>query len=223
MGRITIFTAEHCPYCRRVESAFTARGIPYVTISITKYPQKRNDMIVLSQHRSSTPQVFFNTRHVGGMDDTLALLEEWDADPRYKSAYHRFQQEIEQHFDPSNPRFQLPEETQENYRSQEDEQQTETKEAKGSKEKNEDDFLTFFREQRGADRHCIQLPWSSNKSDNNKTILEMTQLLQEILPIQDTTKRLTVHRNVFCGKDAFKPCHVIIKCLSLWPKNWQFS
>ena len=134
MGRITMFCADGCPHSRRVEAAFARRGIPLVQISATQHPDKRADMIALSQGRRSTPQVFFNTRHVGGVDETLAVLHEWDGTDHcetvqdnkkkkinkskkeeqqekrvvYQSAYQRFQQEIEQQFDPSNPRFQIP-------------------------------------------------------------------------------------------------------------------
>ena len=75
---------------------------------MTQYPKKRDDMLKLSD-RMSTPQVFFNTRHVGGADETIALLKKWDNDKeRYKSALERYQDEIEKYADPSNPRFSVP-------------------------------------------------------------------------------------------------------------------
>ena len=110
MGRITIFTAEGCPHSRRTMSALERHCIPYTEISVTRHPMKRKDMLVLSS-RMSAPQVFFNTRHIGGADETIALLEEWDTDKRrHESAYNRFIAEIDAYPDPLNPRFSVPNE-----------------------------------------------------------------------------------------------------------------
>jgi glutaredoxin len=77
MGRITVFVADGCSHCKRTISALEARKLPFTVINITQYPPKRADMMSLSR-QMSTPQVFFNTRHVGGADATIALLHEWD-------------------------------------------------------------------------------------------------------------------------------------------------
>ena len=77
MGRITIFTIEDCKFCRRTKAALTSRNIPYTEINIEIYPQKRTDMISLSD-RLTVPQVFFNEKHIGGSEETLKLLSEWD-------------------------------------------------------------------------------------------------------------------------------------------------
>ena len=108
MGRITIFAADGCPHCKRVKVALADRNIPFAEVSVTKYPEKRKDMLALSD-RVSTPQVFFNTRHVGGADETIALLQVWDKEKnKYASAYDRYMDEIGNHFDPSNPRLAIP-------------------------------------------------------------------------------------------------------------------
>jgi glutaredoxin len=77
MGRITIFSADDCHHCDRLYAVLKAYSLPYTKISITQYPAKRGDMLSLSMRRS-TPQVFFNTRHVGGADETIKLLQKWE-------------------------------------------------------------------------------------------------------------------------------------------------
>jgi glutaredoxin len=77
MGRITIFVTDGNAACTRTVAAFRARKIPITTISLTQYPHKRSDMVALCTS-NTTPQVFFNTRHIGGMEETFALLQEWD-------------------------------------------------------------------------------------------------------------------------------------------------
>jgi glutaredoxin len=109
MGRITIFASDGCPHCKRVKVAFCARGIPFTEVSVTKYPERRQDMLALSD-RVSTPQVFFNTRHVGGADDTVALLQVWDKEKKkFPTAYDRYMDEIGTRADPTNPRLAVPE------------------------------------------------------------------------------------------------------------------
>ena len=77
MGRITIFPADGCPHCRRAKAALSRRGIPYSDIDVGSHPNRRADMISLSD-RTSVPQVFVNDVHVGGCDETLVMLGRWD-------------------------------------------------------------------------------------------------------------------------------------------------
>lgn len=107
MGRITVFSSDGCPHCWRVKNELNRLQIPFLEISITAHPEKREDMIKLA-NRFSTPQVFFNTRHVGGADETIQQLQEWE---KKGSAKKRYQRDIEAHPDPVNPRFSLPDTT----------------------------------------------------------------------------------------------------------------
>ena len=76
MGRITVFTAEGCSASIRTTALLEKRKLPFIVINVTDHPSKRMDLLKLC-HRYSTPQVFFNTRHIGGCKETIALLNEW--------------------------------------------------------------------------------------------------------------------------------------------------
>jgi hypothetical protein len=76
MGRITVFVTDANSACNRVIAAFAARKVPISIISLSRHPEKREDMISLCM-LNSTPQVFFNTRYIGGAGPTLELLDEW--------------------------------------------------------------------------------------------------------------------------------------------------
>ena len=78
MGRITVFVTDGNAACTRTLAVFQSRKIPITIINLSKFPGKRNDMIALCMAQS-TPQVFFNTRYIGGTEETLALLSEWSA------------------------------------------------------------------------------------------------------------------------------------------------
>ena len=134
MGRITIFALHECPHCKRTKAALTVRNIPYVSflfvlfcfsfllrqfltvwvyslqteISISDYPDKRSDMLALAD-RLTVPQVFFNDKHIGGADDTLALLEKWDQERKYPTALERYEAEVSSVDDaPKDERLQVP-------------------------------------------------------------------------------------------------------------------
>ena len=95
MGRVTIFSLSECPHCQRSKELLSRLEMRFVDISISDYPEKRNDMLQLAD-RLTVPQIFFNARHIGGSSDLHdlhksgalrpmheALLAEPDpADPR---------------------------------------------------------------------------------------------------------------------------------------------
>ena len=76
MGRITVFVTDANTACHRVIAAFEGLKIPISIISLTEHPEKRDDMFSLCM-LNSTPQVFFNTRHIGGAEATFELIQEW--------------------------------------------------------------------------------------------------------------------------------------------------
>lgn len=106
MGRITIFGTDHCPHCIKAKGALEMRGIPYTDIDISKYPHRRQDMVSLSEHGASTvPQIFFNEQHVGGAEDLLQVLEDWDKTDTLETAYSLFKLRILDSADPTDDRL----------------------------------------------------------------------------------------------------------------------
>ena len=75
MGRITIFSLNHCPHCIRVKNLFHTLNWQYYDISLDDYPQKKTDMLKLSD-RLTVPQVFFNENHLGGANDIFKLKDD---------------------------------------------------------------------------------------------------------------------------------------------------
>mmetsp|Transcript_37379 Transcript_37379/g.90762 ORF Transcript_37379/g.90762 Transcript_37379/m.90762 type:complete len:513 (+) Transcript_37379:70-1608(+) len=98
MGKITIFSLEDCPHCKRVKAAFDTRSIPFQEINLTKYPEKRSDMLSLS-NRLTVPQVFVNHNHIGGAGETMSLLTLWDENRKMA-----FREDP----DPNDPRLAVP-------------------------------------------------------------------------------------------------------------------
>ncbi|KAL7480676.1 hypothetical protein ACHAW6_006966 [Cyclotella cf. meneghiniana] len=109
MGRITVFSIDGCSHCRQLKAALTARNIPYSDINISHYPQKRADMLALTD-RHTVPQVFFNERYIGGADETIQLLNEWDEELKGGSvtARDRYVDTIESDPGPFDVKLSLP-------------------------------------------------------------------------------------------------------------------
>ena len=102
MGRVTVFGRDACPHCTRAEGALKLRGIPYSYVDISLHPERRRDMISLSNGAASVPQIFFNELHVGGADDLVKLLKDWENESNSNSnSIHRVQLAP----DPEDPRL----------------------------------------------------------------------------------------------------------------------
>lgn len=106
MGRITVFSLDECPHCRRAKAVLTERQIPFTEISLSSYPEKRSDMLSLAD-QLTVPQIFFNDIHMGGADDLTSLFQKWETDV-HLTALIRYQKEIESQPDPADPRLDAP-------------------------------------------------------------------------------------------------------------------
>lgn len=106
MGKVTVFSINGCPHCIKAKEALKSRNIPFTEINLSSYPDKRSDLLKLS-NALTVPQIFFNEKHLGDAETLIGLLEQWDKDePTMGSAYQRYEQEIKSQPDPSDPRLQ---------------------------------------------------------------------------------------------------------------------
>jgi glutaredoxin len=92
MGRTTVFTGDDL-HSERVKQAFWKRAIPFTEISVARFPSKRNAVRSLALSES-LPQVFFNTRHIGGAAEALKELAKWDADSNFSSPLEKYEAQI---------------------------------------------------------------------------------------------------------------------------------
>jgi glutaredoxin len=226
MGRITIFTAEGCPHCKRVQVALHSRDIPFVLIDVSRDTKRRADMVALCD-RTSTPQVFFNTAHIGGADETLKVLQKWDDEllqqnsSRSKNGYtsplHRYQVEIASNFDPVNPRFAIPQEAENEssslarpeqalpnaYEPSTLQQQQQQQAEQHPKLSIPDSFAaasTTTSEQHGSNHlHFVVLP---NNGQKTLSILQVTETLKQILPRVDHIRRPMLYKKTFTRDEA---------------------
>lgn len=73
LGRVLVFSIPGCKFCKRAKGLLSSLNVPFFDVDITKYPERRYEMRERTG-RSSVPQIFFNSRHIGGWDDLKTLV-----------------------------------------------------------------------------------------------------------------------------------------------------
>lgn len=80
MSKITMYSTQWCPFCKRAEQFLQIKGFSKIDkISIDEQPAMRQEMIERTGRRS-VPQIFVNDFHVGGYDDLVRLDREGKLD-----------------------------------------------------------------------------------------------------------------------------------------------
>lgn len=73
MAHVKIYLTATCPYCIRARQLLQQRGVANAEeIRVDLQPQLRTEMTRLTG-RTSVPQIFIGSTHVGGCDDLMAL------------------------------------------------------------------------------------------------------------------------------------------------------
>ena len=80
MSKITIYTANLCPYCTMAKRLFEKKGVSYSEINVDSGPGLREKMMKQTRRRT-VPQIFIGKLHVGGFDDLHALETKKELDP----------------------------------------------------------------------------------------------------------------------------------------------
>jgi glutaredoxin 3 len=78
---ITIYTKVYCPYCVRAKQLLDYKGVSYTEYKIDEQPELRAQMIEQANGRTTVPQIFIGTLHIGGCDDLHALDAQGKLDP----------------------------------------------------------------------------------------------------------------------------------------------
>jgi len=123
--------------------------------------------------RLTVPQVFFNDVHIGGADDTLAILNKWEeeiANGKYKTLTEIYENKIVSKPDSTDPRLAVPT----------------TPPVVEQPEPPRDEMNT-----------AVKLPDGTLTS-----VLDLTTRLGNTLPRKDLPWNLTVYKNCFTGKEA---------------------
>jgi glutaredoxin 3 len=80
MPDITIYTTPFCGYCAKAKGLLKRKSVAFTEVDVSDDPQKRNEMTQRAKGRTSVPQIFIGSTHVGGCDDIHAMEQQGKLD-----------------------------------------------------------------------------------------------------------------------------------------------
>ncbi|WP_095108838.1 glutaredoxin 3 [Pseudomonas sp. Irchel 3E20] len=72
MTAVVVYSSDYCPFCSRAKHLLASKGVAFDEIKVDGKPQVRAEM-AQKAGRTSVPQIWVGTTHVGGCDDLFAL------------------------------------------------------------------------------------------------------------------------------------------------------
>ena len=80
--KIIIYTSDNCSFCHSAKEIFNEKKLKFEQINISKDDKLKNEMIKKSNGMITVPQIFVNSKHIGGYEDLINLeslkKENWD-------------------------------------------------------------------------------------------------------------------------------------------------
>jgi glutaredoxin 3 len=86
MPPVVIYTKSYCPYCHDAKALLAEKGVAFTEIDVTSDRDKHREMLARANGRTTVPQIFIGSTHVGGCDDIYALNARGGLDPLLKGA-----------------------------------------------------------------------------------------------------------------------------------------
>jgi glutaredoxin 3 len=86
MANVELYTTPVCPYCIAAKDLLKSKGVSFTEFNVMGDPAKRREMIERASGRTTVPQIFINSAHVGGCDDIYELDSEGKLDPLLAAA-----------------------------------------------------------------------------------------------------------------------------------------
>ncbi|NMY94822.1 glutaredoxin 3 [Pseudomonas proteolytica] len=72
MSQVVVYSSDYCPYCTRAKHLLQSKKVAFDEIKVDGKPQVRTEM-AQKAGRTSVPQIWIGTQHIGGCDDLFAL------------------------------------------------------------------------------------------------------------------------------------------------------
>jgi len=73
MTEVVIYTRQLCGFCTAAKRLLDQKGVAYTEHDATFDPGLRQEMVQKANGRSTFPQIFVGTTHVGGCDELHGL------------------------------------------------------------------------------------------------------------------------------------------------------
>lgn len=83
MKKVTVYTTDFCPYCKRAKDLLTRKNIPFQEVDLTHDDEKRKELERKTGFMT-VPMIFIGDEFVGGSDDLHALERSGKLDEKLK-------------------------------------------------------------------------------------------------------------------------------------------
>jgi glutaredoxin 3 len=84
VAKVLIYGTRICPYCRMAERLLEKKGVQTEKVMVDQNPARRDEMVRLTG-RTSVPQIFIGSAHVGGYTELAGLERAGQLDELLKS------------------------------------------------------------------------------------------------------------------------------------------
>lgn len=74
-GQVTIYSIQGCPHCVQAKATLRRLSVPVRVVNVDSQSELKVKLKELTG-RSTVPQIFFNSVHIGGNDDLLKLVRQ---------------------------------------------------------------------------------------------------------------------------------------------------
>ena len=74
--KILVYSSMLCPYCFAAKKLLKKLNLNFEEVLVDNDPKIKNQMIKLSNGKTTVPQVFFGENHIGGYDDLKRFYNE---------------------------------------------------------------------------------------------------------------------------------------------------
>ena len=72
-SKIEIYTGPLCNYCNLAIDLLNSMNVEFIEIKLSKYPNKRKEMLDRTGGRKTVPQIFINNKLIGGFNELKSL------------------------------------------------------------------------------------------------------------------------------------------------------
>lgn len=74
--KVIIYTSSLCGFCYKAKALLNKYNIDFFEINIDIDYNKKEEMIFKANGKTSVPQIFLGSKHIGGCDDLYELEKE---------------------------------------------------------------------------------------------------------------------------------------------------
>ncbi len=80
MSRVTIYSTATCPICERAKALLTKWHIPYTEVAVDRDREGLKEMLTLTHHARTVPQITIDGRWIGGFNELTELHMDGELD-----------------------------------------------------------------------------------------------------------------------------------------------